>query len=191
MPPLNRTLGDSETCVRAAWAIVLTLLTASADGAVPVLLADALAEHRCVDIPDDAEMLKNRNRWWFSLEPITGGAGDFAFYCQNVADPRAFRLILVISGDGNPWQGCESVVDSWRESRPWLPYDLAVVNAAPRYERHVNLGQWWLVSSSNNATVTYGPAGVTASDPIIDTTGGSAGTLYACYSREWYRIGLD
>lgn len=177
--------------MKTTWAIVLTLFAVSADGAVPALLSEALAEHRCVDIPDDAELLQNRNRWWFSLEPITGGARDFAFYCQDVADPLAFRLVLLIRGESNPWLGCESVVDSWRESRPWFPYDLAVVNAAPRYERHVDLGRWWLVSSSNSATVTYGPVGVTVSDPIIDTTGGSAGTLYACYSRHWYRIGLD
>ena len=161
--------------------------------AVPAALSQALAENGCVHIAADADVLKNRRRWWVSLKPFTGGDADFAFYCQSASDTLMSRLVVVVRGDNNPWQGCDAVVDSWHErSRPWFPYDLVVVNAGPRSARHTDLSQWWLVSSSSNPKVTYGPAGVTTPDPIIDTIGdGGAGTLYACYSRQWYRIGLD
>jgi hypothetical protein len=172
---------------------VLTLaLSTSCNGAIPERLSAALAAHGCVDIAEDAEVLQNRQHWWVSLEPFTRGDGDFAFYCQDVADALSFRLVVVVKSGNNPWRGCDPVVDSWRElSAPWFPYDLAVVTAAPRYLRNTDLGRWWLVSSSNNPEVTYGPPGVKVSDPIIDTTGGSAGTLYGCYANSWYRIGLD
>ena len=99
--------------LRIALTQVLSLaLCASANSAAPDAFADALAENGCVHIADDAEVLRDR-------------------------------------------------------------------------------GRWWLVSSSRNPEVTYGPAGVTVANPIIDTTGGSAGALFACYSGQWYRIGLD
>jgi len=160
---------------------------------LPATLSATLAEYGCVHIADDAEVLQNRRRWWVSLKPFTGGDADFAFYCQSAADKLMSRLVVVVTGENNPWRGCDTVVDSWHErSRPWFPYDLVVVNAGPRYARNIDLSQWWLVSSSRNPKVTYGPAGVKVPDPIIDTIGdGGAGTLYACYSREWYRIGLD
>ena len=161
--------------------------------AVPTALSAALAEHGCVHIADDAEVLRNRRRWWVSLEPFTGGDADVAFYCQSQADKLAARLIIVVRSEKNPWRGCDTVVDSWHERiRPWFPYDLAVLNALGAYREHGDLSRWWLVSSSRNVKVTYGPAGVNAPSPIIDTIGGGgAGTLYACYSRQWYRIGLD
>jgi hypothetical protein len=172
--------------------MLVLVLSASAISAVPVPLSEALAEYGCLDIADDAEVLRNRGRWWVSLQPFTGEDGDFAFYCQAAADPLFSRLVVVVRGENSPWRGCDAVVDFWREqSRPWFPYDLAVVDAAPQYAP-TDLGQWWLVSSSANPTVTFGPAGVKVADPIIDTTGVSgAGTLYACYLHEWYRIGLD
>jgi hypothetical protein len=161
--------------------------------AVPAALSEALAAYGCVHIADDAEVLRNRRRWWVSLKAFTGGDGDFAFYCQNAAEKLTSRLVVVVKSKNNPWRGCDAVVDSWHEqSRPWFPNDLVVVNAGPRYARHTDLSQWWLVSTSRNPKVTYGPAGVKTPDPIIDTIGdGGAGTLYACYSRQWYRIGLD
>jgi hypothetical protein len=161
--------------------------------AAPKALSAALAEYGCVHIADDAEVLRNRRRWWVSLEPFTGGDADFAFYCQSVADKLVARLIIAVKSDKNPWGGCDTVVDSWHERvRPWFPYDLVVVNARGAYRGPADLSRWWLVSSSRNVKVTYGPAGVKAPHPIIDTIGdGGAGTLYACYSRQWYRIGLD
>ena len=160
---------------------------------VPAALSAALAEYGCLHIADDAEILRNRGRWWFSLKPFTGGDADFAFYCQSAADRLNSRLIVLVRGENNPWRGCDAVVDFWHErTRPWFPYDLAVVNAVPRYARNTDLSRWWLVSSSSNRKVTYGPVGVKVPDPIIDTIGDSgAGALFACYSRQWYRIGVD
>ena len=160
--------------------------------AVPAALSEALAEYGCLHITDDAAVLRNRRRWWVSLRPFTGGDTDFAFYCQTAADKLTFRLVVVVRGKNNPWPGCDAIVDFWRERPRWFPDDLAVVNAAPQYSRHTDLSRWWLVSSSRNPKVTHGPAGVKIPDPIIDTIGdGGAGTLYGCYSRQWYRIGLD
>ena len=161
--------------------------------AVPAALSEALAEYGCLHIADDAEVLRNRRRWWISLKSFTGGDADFAFYCQSASDRLNSRLVVLAKSEKNPWRGCDAVVDSWHERiRPWFPYDLTVVNAGPRYERGADLSRWWLVSSSRNPKVTYGPTGVKIPDPIIDTIGdGGAGTLYACYSRQWYRIGLD
>ena len=163
---------------------------------LPATLSAALAEYRCVYTAADAEVLRNREtprRWWISLEPYTGGDADFAFYCQISADEPLSRLVVVVRGEKNPWRGCNAVVDSWRERfSNWFPYDLAVVSAGSRYSRHTDLSQWWLVRSSSNSKVTYGPAGVKVPTPIIDTIGNmGAGSLYACYSRQWYRIGLD
>jgi hypothetical protein len=161
--------------------------------AVPATLSAALAEHGCVHIADDAEVLRNRDRWWVSLKPFTGGDADFAFYCQSATDRLMARLVLVVKGEKNPWRGCDAVVDFWHERiRPWFPYDLTVVNAAGDASLS-DLSRWWLVSSSRNPKVTYGPAGVKVANPIIDTTrrSGGSGTLYACHSRQWYRIGLD
>src|SRR5688572_8914570 len=116
---------------------------------VPATLSAALAEYGCVHIPADAEVLRNRRRWWFSLKPFTGGDADFAFYCQSVANRLNFRLVVLVKGEKNPWRGCDAVVDSWHErSTPWFPYDLTVVNAAPQYARRSDLSPWWLVSSS-------------------------------------------
>jgi hypothetical protein len=176
----------------AALQVLTLVLPMSANGAVPEPLSAALAAYECVEISDNAEVLRNHQRWWVSLKPFTGGDADFAFYCQRAADALSFALVIVVKGENNPWGSCDPVVDSWHErSRPWFPYDLAVVNAAQQYSRNSDLGRWWLVSSSSNPKVMYGPPGVNVSDPIIDTTGGSAGTLYACYRNSWYRIGLD
>lgn len=190
---VRRLFGSGHMYWRIAATQVLVLaVSASANGAVPAPLSEALAEYGCLHIADDADVLRNRNRWWVSLKPFTGGDSDFAFYCQAAADALTSRLVVVVRSENNPWRGCDSVIDSWHEqSVPWFPYDLAVANAAPQHARHTDLGRWWLVSSSSNPTVTYGPAGVKAPDPIIDTTGARAGTLYACYLRQWYRIGLD
>jgi hypothetical protein len=166
--------------------------------AVPAALSKALAEYRCVPhTAAEAEVMRNREtprRWWISLEPYTGGDADFAFYCQISVEKRLSRLVVVVRGEKNPWQGCNAVVASYRERvSNWFPYDLAVVSAGdPRYSRHMDLGRWWLVSSAGNLKVTYGPAGVKVPNPIIDTIGNmGAGSLYACYSGQWYRIGLD
>ena len=161
---------------------------------IPATLSTALKEYGCGHIADDAEVLRNRDRWWISLTPFTGGDADFAFYCQSAADNLTAKLVVVVRGENKLWRGCDAIVDVWHErSRPWFPHDLAVVNAASsRYADHTDLSKWWLVSSSGNSKVTYGPAGVKVPEPIIDTIGsGGAGTLYACYSRQWYRIGLD
>ena len=190
----NLTLEDEQMHSRIATTIVIVLVSlASADAAVPAPLSEALAEYGCVHITDDAEVLRDRGGWWVSLKPFTGGDADFAFYCQAAADKLVSKLVVVVRGENSPWRGCDPVVDSWRErSVPWFPYGLAVVNTAPRYSRHTDLSRWWLVSSSRNPKVTYGPAGLKVADPIIDTTGSTgAGTLYACHSRQWYRIGLD
>ena len=125
------------------------------------------------------------------MKPVTGGDADFAFYCQISADkPPLSRLVVAVKGENNPWRGCGAVVDSFRERfSGWFPYDLTVV---ARYSPHTDLSKWWLVSSARNSKVTYGPAGVKVPEPIIDTIGTmGAGSLYACYSREWYVIGLD
>lgn len=176
----------------AAIPVLALALSAPAMGAVPPPLAQALAEHGCLQIADGAEVLRNRAAWWVSLSPFTGGDGDFAFFCQSATEPLFSRLVVVVRGENNPWRDCDAIVDSWREqSVPWFPYDLAVVRAATQHARHTDLGRWWLVSSSSDPTVTYGPAGVKVPDPVIDTTGGRAGALYACYSSRWYRIGLD
>jgi hypothetical protein len=137
--------------------------------------------------------MRNREtprRWWISLEPFTGGDADFAFYCQISGEKPLSRLVVVVRGEKNPWRGCNAVVDSWRERvSNWFPYDLVVV---PRDSDHTDLSKWWLVSSASNSKVTYGPAGVKVPEPIIDTIGNmGAGSLYACYSRQWYAIGLD
>lgn len=161
--------------------------------AVPAALSEALAKYECLDIADDAEVLQNRDRWWVSLKPFTGGDADFAFYCQSAADQLMAKLVVVVRGENNPWRGCDPIVDFWRgRSRPSFPNDLTVLNA-PQDPRHSDLSRWWLVSSSRNLKVTYGPAGVKVPDPIIDTTrrSGGSGTLYGCYSRNWYRIALD
>lgn len=159
---------------------------------VPATLSAALAEYGCVQFTADAEVLRKGRRWWISLKPFTGGDADFAFYCQIAAADRLSRLVVIVRGENNPWRGCPAVVDSEQERfSPWFPHDLVVRNVASRYSQ-TDLGQWWLVSSSRHPRVTYGPAGVKVPDPIIDTIGdGGAGTLYACYSRQWYRIGLD
>ena len=161
--------------------------------AVPAALSEALAKYGCLDIADDAEVLQNRDRWWVSLKPFTGGDADFAFYCQSAADKLMAELVVVVRGENNPWRGCAAIVDFWSgRSRPSFPNDLTVVNA-PEDARLTDLSRWWLVSSSSNPKVTYGRAGVKVPYPIIDTTrrSGGSGTLYACYSRQWYRIGLD
>ena len=157
---------------------------------VPAALSEALAEYRCLHVADNPEVRKGR-RWWISLKPLTGGDADFAFYCQISEDKPVSRLVVVVRGEKNPWQGCDAVVDSWRERfSGWFPYDLTV--ATTRYSDHTDLGKWWLVSSASNSKVTYGPAGVKVPEPIIDTIGNmGAGSLYACYSRQWYRIGID
>ena len=161
---------------------------------VPAALSKALAEYRCLQhTAAEAEVMRNREtprRWWISLEPYTGGAADFAFYCQISVEKPLSRLVVVVRGAKNPWRGCNAVVDSWRERvSNWFPYDLTVV---PRYSDHTDLSKWWLVSSASNSKVAYGPAGVKVPVPIIDTIGNmGAGSLYACYSRQWYVIGLD
>jgi hypothetical protein len=178
----------------AATQVLGLLLSASAYGAVPAPLSEALAEYKCVHIADDAEVLQNRGRWWVSLQPFTGGDADFVFYCQATADRLTARLVVVVRGEKNPWRGCNSVVDSWNVGRsgPWFPYGLEVVNAPSEYQRRTDLSRWWLVRSASNPKVTYGPAGVKVPGPIIDTTGTSgAGSLYACHSRHWYRYGID
>ena len=160
---------------------------------VPATLSAALAEYGCVQFAADAEVLRKGRRWWISLKPFTGGDADYAFYCQiAAADKPLSRLVVVVRGENNPWRGCAAVVDSEQERfSPWFPHDLTVRNVASRYSQ-TDLSQWWLVSSSRNPKVTYGPAGVKVPDPIIDTIGDvGSGTLYACYSRQWYRIGLD
>ena len=159
---------------------------------VPAALSKALAEYRCVHTAADAEVMRKREtprRWWISLEPFTGGDADFAFYCQISVEKPLSRLVVVVRGEKNPWRGCNAVVDSWRERvSNWFPYDLVVRSRSD----HTDLSQWWLVSSASNAKVTYGPAGVKVPTPIIDTIGNmGAGSLYACYSRQWYVIGLD
>lgn len=161
---------------------------------VPAALSKALAEYRCVHTAADAEVMRNREtprRWWISLEPFTGGDADFAFYCQISVEKPLSRLVVVVRGEKNPWRGCNAVVDSWRERvSNWFPYDL-VVTAVPR-SGHSDLSRWWMVSSSSNSKVRYGPAGVKVPTPIINTVGNmGAGALYACYSRQWYQIGLD
>jgi len=161
--------------------------------AVPAALSETLTEFGCVHIADDAEVLRNRDRWWVSLKPFTGGDADFAFYCQSAADKLMSKLVVVVRGEKNLWPGCDAIVDFWQgRSRPSFPNDLTVVNA-PQDATLTDLSRWWLVSSSRNPKVTYGPAGMKIADPIIDTTrrSGGSGTLYACYSRQWYRIGLD
>ena len=162
---------------------------------VPAALSKALAEYRCVQhTAAEVEVMRNREtprRWWISLEPYTGGAADFAFYCQISVEKPLSSLLVVVRGEKNPWRGCNAVVDSYRERvSNWFPYDL-VVTATSR-SGPTEMSQWWLVSSSRNAKVTYGPAGVKVPTPIIDTIGNmGAGSLYACYSRQWYRISLD
>jgi len=160
---------------------------------VPAALSKALAEYRCLHTAADEKVMRNREtprRWWISLEPFTGGDADFAFYCQISVEKPLSRLVVVVRGEKNPWRGCSAVVDSWRERvSNWFPYDLVVV---PRYSDHTDLSKWWLVSSASNSKVTHGPAGVRVPEPIIDTIGNmGAGSLYACYSRQWYVIGLD
>jgi hypothetical protein len=145
-------------------------------------------------VADDAQELRHGRPWWISLKPVTGGDADFAFYCQISADkPPLSRLVVVVRGEKNPWGGCDAVVDSWRERfTGWFPYDLTVASAGSRHSSHTDLSHWWLVSSASNSKVTYGPAGVKVPEPIIDTIGHmGAGSLYACYSRQWYVIGLD
>lgn len=160
---------------------------------VPAALSKALAEYRCLHTAADEKVMRNREtprRWWISLEPLTGGDADFAFYCQISVEKPLSRLVVVVRGAKNPWRGCDAVVDSFRERfTGWFPYDLVVI---PRYSPHTDLSKWWLVSSAGNSKVTYGPAGVKVPEPIIDTIGTmGAGSLYACYSRQWYVIGLD
>lgn len=160
---------------------------------IPATLSTALKEYRCVHIADDAEVLRNRDRWWISLTPFTGGDADFAFYCQSAADNLTAKLVVVVRGENNLWRGCDAIVDAWHgRSRPSFPNDLTVVNASGDASL-TDLSRWWLVSSSRNPKVTYGPAGAKLAGLIIDTTrrSGGSGTLYACYSRQWYRIGLD
>jgi hypothetical protein len=82
--------------------LVLSILTGyvvdtsaqSTTVAVPAALSEALTEYGCVHIADDAEVLRNRDRWWVSLKPITGGDADFAFYCQSTADQLMSRLVV-------------------------------------------------------------------------------------------------
>jgi len=162
--------------------------------AVPAALSEALAEYRCMPVADDAQELRHGRPWWISLKSVTGGDTDFAFYCQISADkPPLSKLVVVVRGENNPWRGCGAVVDSFRERfTGWFPYDLAVASAESRHSSHTDLRHWWLVSSASNSKVTYGPAGVKVPNPIIDTIGQmGAGSLYACYSRQWYVIGLD
>src|SRR5687767_7336862 len=97
----------------AATTVLVLVLSASGNGAVPAPLSEALAEYRCLHIADDAEVLRNRGRWWVSLKPFTGGDADFAFYCQAAADKLISRLVVVVRGENNPWRGCDAVVDSW------------------------------------------------------------------------------
>jgi len=128
------------------------------------------------------------------LKSVTWVDADFAFYCQISADkPPLSKLVVVVRGENNPWRGCGAVVDSFRERfTGWFPYDLAVASAESRHSSRTDLSHWWLVSSASNSKVTYGPAGVKVPEPIIDTIGQmGAGSLYACYSRQWYVIGLD
>lgn len=157
--------------------------------AVPSALSKAFAEHRCLRVADNPDIRKGR-RWWISLKPFTGGDADFAFYCQISEEKPLSTLVVAVRGENNPWRGCDAVVDSYRERfTGWFPYDLSIV---PRYPPHTDLSKWWLVSSSRNAKVTYGPRGVKTPEPIIDTIGNmGAGSLYACHSGQWYRIGLD
>jgi hypothetical protein len=164
--------------------------TASAQTPVPQELTGILAEHGCVQIADDAEVLKNRGRWWVSLKQITGGDADFAIYCLSPGDNYVSTLILVINGAYNPWRGCTPVVSSW-SGRSSFPLDLAIVDVTSTYSGIHDLGSWWLASSASNPKATPGPARVNVPGPIIDTTGERAGSLFACYAGQWYRIGLD
>jgi hypothetical protein len=150
-----------------------------------------MAKHGCALIEDQPVLERDIPNWWFSLMPLTGADTDFMFFCQSSTDRLQFRLIVSVTGKSNPWQGCNMVVDSWREG----PYSKTrwFLKAISTPDRLSNLDQWWLVSSSMNPKVSFGPAGVLTPGPLIDTTGNNsgAGTLYACYGQEWYRIGLD
>jgi hypothetical protein len=130
-----------------------------------------------------------------SLKEHTGVESDFAFYCHDSADPMVTRFIVEARGEASPWKGCRQTIktwDRWRgQIKPQLPIDLEVVTTSSRYSRLDDLRLWWEVDSSRNNPVTYGPAGEKPPQVIIDTTGQSAGGLYACHKGTWYTIGLD
>jgi hypothetical protein len=184
----------------AATQVLVLIVSVPAGAVVPPPLLDTLAEHGCRNIPDDDEVLRYRDEWWVSLEPFTGGEGDFAFYCQSISDPASTSLVVVIRGESDVWKDCDSVVDSWRyEYAPHIPLglevidieSLAVINAQSESGLYADLGRWWLASSRSDTPATPGPSGVNVPNPIIDTTGRQVGSLFTCYSGQWYAVGLD
>ena len=173
------------------FAIPILMLGASASlkAELPESLSEVLAANGCQDISGDARVQRFGDPWWVSLEATTGDDRDYALFCQAAGEEVTAQLILVVRGDRNPWGGCDSVVNSWGgESQLPFRYSVKVLAAPP--EQIADLSQWWLVSSSRDSNVTFGSEGTRVSGPIIDTSIG-AGTLYACESGEWYRIGID
>ena len=170
--------------------LLALLVSASVNGTAPDALLDVLAQHECRDITDDVRVTRFGDQWWVSLESLTGGESDFALYCQDNGEESLARLLLVIRGPTNPWNGCEAVVDTWRDS---LPYRYHVEVATAEAKGFTDLSRWWLVNSSRNETITYGSQNQKLSGLLIDATNplSGAGTMYACHSGEWYRIGLD
>ena len=179
--------------MKALAILLLSLVSAGqASGAIPNSLSAALEKHGCLEIVNYADFMNIRGSWWVPLKQFTGAETDFAFYCQDKTDRMSTRLIVDVKGDLNPWKDCSQTVDTWQGvAKPHLPIDLEVIPTSARYTRISDLGRWWLVSSSRDLPVTHGPAGTQAPDLVIDTTGQSAGGVYACHAGKWYTIGLD
>jgi hypothetical protein len=170
---------------------ILLLAAATARSAVPPALSAVLAEKGCVEIAEDSELLRIRNRWWFPLQRFTGSSSDFIFFCQTKSDPLSTQLVIHAKGR-NPWSSCDQTIESWKErSKPWLPLDLEVVATSARYSRMSDLGRWRVVRKPIGAPEVYGPAGVPVPDLAIDTSGQDNGSVFVCYSGKWYRHGVD
>lgn len=151
---------------------------APSEQSVAEFVAESAESHGCVGLgarPADLES----DSWFVDLTPFTGGTLDVAFLCWSQGDERKLLLVVDAGSPGSPWRGCRSSVTL---DTTFDPEGISVVEPgdAP-YLAQMPLNEW------KDESDAPGPAGVTPTAPILDTSWGIAGWAFYCHEGRWLR----
>jgi hypothetical protein len=155
----------------------VALCCATSEQNVAELVAESAEAHGCVGLgerPGDLEP----DSWFVDLAPFTGGSRDVAYLCRSQGD-ESLLLVVDAGSPGSPWRSCSSGVPL---DTAFEPEGISVVEPgdAP-YLAQIPLNEW------KDESDAPGPAGLTPTAPILDTSWGIAGWAFYCHEGRWLR----
>lgn len=115
--------------------------------------------------------------WHVDISELTGNQGDYIFICRSNSDKFKFNVILLAQNDREIWKGCPTKAYAGTS----IPYPLGLAVYAQDSTFHFRDLANWLSQDGKS-----GPAGVSPSDPVIDTAKHDSGVVLTCHKKIWY-----